>query len=197
MIRRILTALLLVLSITSIQAQDINLVDLNTQRERTSRGGATALGVIALVDIGAGIAGYTTSFPGEFGHQYSFFTAGYGVVEGIFALGMTAGIKSRDINDFDLSYEEFEANLHAYKVRAAFDIGLTAAGFILYAAAPDILNDRQMVSAFGLATATQGVVMFLVDQLVYSAHKKNATKWAKLLQSVYPTANGVSINYRF
>lgn len=195
---RPLIILLFLLFCNSVFSQD-TLKNFNTSRVHITSTGMKVLGSWGLVNLGTGIAGWTSSESAT-SHRYFYqMNAIWGATNaGIAALSLAGVRKSLSKN---LTLEE---NLKAqkaieriYLINGGLDFVYIGSGIFLNSRG-NSRNDAKL-KGYGTSFIMQGVFLLLFDATMYTTHKTNGNKFKTFLEktTLITTENGIGFVYNF
>lgn len=185
--KKILTLLFLIIC-TRTFAQD-SLKTYNYSRNRITTTGMEVLGSWAIVNIGAGAAGWASSKGGSNKYFYQMTTIWGAANLGAALLGYT-GAKSNTGKPLNAS-ESLKAQQKIEKIfliNGGLDLAYIGTGVFLRHRG-DTRNSNQL-RGYGSATIVQGVFLLLFDGTMYSTQRNNGNKLRQFLEKNPITFNG-------
>lgn len=190
------------LSTTGLRAQQISFKDTiatyNFHKIKINKTGMEVLGSWGLVNIAGGSIGYFTTGQDETKY-FCEMTALWGVVNtGIAAISL-AGIKNELTArmDYEQSYHSYLANKKLYLINAGLDVVYIGAGVGLSAYSQTTKNNQAIYSGFGKSIVIQGIFLLLFDNIMFSTHQLDNSKWFRIMNEIRFTNKTVGFNYSF
>lgn len=175
------------------QEAEFDFNKLTDLRKSANARGRIAYSTYSLVNIGTSIAGFALIAPsGDAVTRPILLTnAAWGIIQGAAVLAAKKRANAEENADFESAFKNYEDDLSRYRGRVFLDIGMMAGGTVLAA-----LGKEGVVQGIGLSTAAQGVILIIIDGIMYASHNAKMMKWAKAMR-VHTSANSVGIVYSF
>lgn len=175
------------------QEAEFDFNKLTDLRKSTNARGRTAYSTYSLVNIGTSIAGFVLVAPsGDAVTRPILITnAAWGMIQGVAVLAAKKRANAEENADFESAFKNYEDDLSRYRGRVFLDIGMMAGGTVLAA-----LGKEAIVQGIGLSTAAQGVILIVIDGIMYASHNAKMMKWAKAMR-IHTNGNSVGISYNF
>ncbi len=159
------------------------------------------LGGWGLANIAAGGIGYATANRDE-AKYFSEMSMAWGVVNtGIAALSLI-NIRREMAADmgYERSYRSYKANKRLFLINAGLDVVYIGAGLGLASYSQNsklTKTDQAMYGGFGKSVVIQGVFLLLFDNIIFSAHQLDNSKWYRIMNEIRFTNKTVGFNYSF
>ena len=195
---RLPIVLLVLLVYSSVYSQD-TLKNFNASRVHITSTGMKVLGSWGLVNLGTGIAGWTSSENGT-SHRYFYqMNTLWGATNaGIAALSLIGVRKSlsRDLT-LDENLKAQKAIERIYLINGGLDLVYIGTGVFLNSRGNS--RDDAKLKGYGTSFLMQGALLLLFDVTMYSTHRTNGNKFRNMLQktSLISTENGIGLVYNF
>lgn len=164
--------------------------ELTTNRSRTNTNMRLFYGAAGLANIGLGIAAVTGSFVIDHPY-YGIGNMVFGSAELAYAIGRSA-TRREDNSSIESAYKNYTNDLDRANLRIYRDLAFMALG-----TAGALFSKNEVVGGIGVSLAQQGIILIIIDGIVYASHNQYMGKWGELLRSVTVTGNTVGLTFRF
>jgi len=95
------------------------------------------------------------------------------------------------------SYRSYKDNTRLYLINAGLDVVYIGAGIGLNAYGQSTKNNAPLYQGFGKAVVMQGVFLLLFDNVIYSAHRLDNSKWFRIMNEIRFSGSTVGIVHPF
>ena len=185
-----------------INAQEISFKDTiaayNLHRINMNKTGMKVLGSWGLVNIGVGCYSYYTTKQDEMKY-FSEMNVLWGAVNmGIAAISLASVRKEMAANlNYEQSYQSYLSTKRLYLINAGLDVIYIGAGVGLTAYSRNVKKNEAIYSGFGKSVAIQGVFLLLFDNIMFSAHHLDNSKWFRIMNEIRFTNKGIGYSHTF
>ena len=156
------------------------------------------LGSWGLLNVAAGGIGYFTAKQDE-PKYFAEMSLAWGTVNtGIAGLTMRALKREMALKtNSEGYYHSYLSNKRIFLINAGLDVVYIGAGVGLTAYAPQSKKDQDMYSGFGKAIVVQGIFLLLFDNVMFSAHQMDNSKWYRIMNEIRFTNRTIGIEHAF
>lgn len=193
---KILFAILLCLTTFSgyCQQKEFTFNELNDMRIVTNKRANYAYTSLALVNVVGNLSAAAIVAPSDAPVLRPFFftNIAWGFVQGVSAINERKRIWNDNSRDFDAAYKSYAEDMSRYRYRIFKDVGLMALGSVVAVAG----SNSETLVGIGASTAAQGILLIIIDGIVYASHNSKMMKWARAMQ-IQTSGNTIGLSYTF
>ena len=149
-----------------------------------------------IANIAAGVAGGLTARQ----DQWKYFHE-TNAVAGLFNTGMalrgiaTARRQAAAKPDMQTAYENYRRDKRAHLMNIGADVVCLSAGLLLASHGQKAANDGAIYTGLGRSLMIQGIFLLGYDNILLAAKQRYTLRWARILDELHFTGNGIGFNY--
>ena len=176
------------------QQKEFTFNELNDMRIVTNKRANYAYTSLALVNVVGNLSAAAIVAPSDVPVLRPFFftNIAWGFVQGVSAINERKRIWNDNSRDFDAAYKSYAEDMSRYRYRIFKDVGLMALGSVVAVAG----SNSETLVGIGASTAAQGILLIIIDGIVYASHNSKMMKWARAMQ-IQTSGNTIGLSYTF
>ncbi len=170
----------------------------NAYRIKTDKIAMKTLGAWGIANIAVGSIGYFTSNNNNEWRYFNATNAASGIINAAIA-GITLNSISKEA-DMKLNpkqyYKLYIADKQQFLLNAGIDVVLIGSSLFLMQQGKNDIKNSDLYNGIGKSIVIQGVFRLMLDDLIYTMHLRNNSKWVQIMHEINISNYGIGLNHR-
>ncbi len=170
----------------------------NAYRIKTDKIGMKTLGLWGIASIATGSIGYFTSNNNNALRYFNATNAACGIINTTIAAISLNNINTEATMKLNPNqyYKLYLADKQQFLLNAGIDVVLIGGSLFLLQQGKNDIKNTDLYNGIGKSIVIQGVFRLMLDDIIYTMHLRNNSKWVQIMHEINISNYGIGLNHR-